>query len=344
MSIMAKYSRIFWANPADEDVAKRNRAIAGIQAWLKGLNSAAAVDVAAVLANAIAGDSLPTSLTAPVEAAIVKAGSEAFVSEGEELQICVCALVAALELIKEESHDPTGWSAADALAAGLWSALAFQLPLRHEPLELLRQEALSGSRARVMKSAELSRRRASVPEIGLLTIPESAPAGSRANAAFKRATEPMVKALKDNAELDREELEFLWWALSDWSDTLELPLGSLGTTARAVVCGIDGGFKLRRLPATGHRNVVLRGIPAGEETTLIEVREAIKPVQEALASRLPLDRVSRALSVYPLLSSLTDRGHPRNCDEIRLSARDWGARAMLETAILRMNERHQGAQ
>lgn len=336
MSVMAKYVRIFWPDPKDDDVNRRNTAVATIQAWMKALHEPGqAIDLASALANSVADGQARDAFALKVEQAIVDAGSAAFVRNDHDLEIVVVALVSALDLVRQEPKENEG-GPVDTLAAALWSALSFQPPVSQEPIELLRQEVLVAARERTMVIAERLRQRQAVPEIGPLTLPEAQPVGGRANSAFRKATEPLVKALRENAELDREELELLWWAIEDWSDSLDCRLSDLEPLVRAVVAGIDGASKLRRLPASGHRNVVLRGVSAGVTATLTALIAALGERRLTLARSINADRAGQSPTVFPLLSALAGGNADLAGANIERGAREWGARALLEGAILKV--------
>lgn len=335
MSVMAKYVRIFWPDPKDDDVNRRNAAVATIQSWISAFDDSwTAIQLASELADSVADGRASDSFALKVEQAIVDAGSAAFVRENNDLEIIVVALVSALDLVRREPEH-TGGTPVDALAAALWSALSFQPPVPQEPIELLRQEVLVAARERTMAIAERSRKRVPVPEIGPLTLPEAQPTGTRANAVYRKATEPLVKALRENAELDREELEFLWWTIEDWSDALGGRLSDADPLVRAVVAGIDGASKLRRLPATGHRNVVLRGVPAGRPAALSALLTALGDHRATLANAINVSRVDQSATVFPLLAAVASGDSDRSGADIERDAREWGARALLEGGILR---------
>lgn len=336
MSVMAKYVRIFWPDPKDEDVHRRNAAVVAIQAWITSFdNSWSAIQLASALADAVADGKARDEFASKVEHAIVGAGSAAFVRKDHDLEIIIVALVSALNLVQREPND-LNWTPVDALAAGLWSALSFQAPVPEEAIEVLRHELLVASRARTMLSAERSRKRAPVPEIGPLTLPEGQPTGMRANTAYRKATEPLVKALRENAELDREELEFLWWTIEDWSESIDGRLSDANPLVRAVVAGIDGACKLRRLPASGHRNVVLRGVPTGSPATLAALLAALGDHRSTLARSIDTDRIGQSTTVFPLLSAIANgKANPAVAD-IERDAREWGARALLEGGVLQV--------
>ena len=336
MSVMAKYVRIFWPDPKDEDVNRRNAAVLTIQAWISAFEDPwIAIRLASALADGVADAKGRDEFAPKVEQAIVDAGSAAFVREGHDLEILVVALVSALGLVRRVPDD-SGWTPVDALAAGLWSALSFQSPVSEEPLELLRQEVLVAARDRTMLIAERSRTRAPVPEIGPLSIPEAQPTGTRANTAYRKATEPLVKALRDNAELDREELEFLWWTIEDWSEALNARLSDVDPLVRAAVAGIDGASKLRRLPASGHRNVVLRGVPAGNPATLAALLAALGDRRATLAKSINAVQVDGSATVFPLLAAIATGDADRAGAGVERDAREWGARGLLEGGILQV--------
>ncbi|KRG60214.1 hypothetical protein ABB22_02235 [Stenotrophomonas nitritireducens] len=336
MSAMAKYVRIFWPDPKDEDVSRRNTAVAAIQSWITEFKDPqSAIQLASALADGVADGKARDEFASKVEQAIVNAGSAAFVREGHDLEIIVVTLVSALGLVQSE-RDLPGWTPVDTLAAALWSALSFQPSVLEEPIEVLRQEVLVASRTRTMLIAERSRKRVPVPEIGPLTLPEAQPTGSRASAVYRKATEPLVKALRENAELDREELEFLWWMMEDWSDVLDGRFSDADPLVRAVVAGIDGASKLRRLPASGHRNVVLRGVQPGSPATLTALLTALGNHRETLATSVDADYVRKFAAVFPLLGAITSGDVSTAGVETARDARDWGARALLEGGILQV--------
>lgn len=336
MSVMAKYVRIFWPDPKDEDVNRRNVAVATIQEWISTFDdSMRAIQLASSLADSVADGHARDAFAVKVEKAIVDAGSAAFVRENHDLEIIVVALVSALDLMRREP-DKIGGTPIDVIAAALWSALSFQTAISQEPVELLRQEVLFAARARTMQHAENSRKRTPVPEIGPLVLSEAQPTGGRANTAYRKATEPLVKALRENAELDREELEFLWWMIEDWSETLDCRLSDADPLIRAVVAGIDGASRLRRLPASGHRNVVLRGVPTGSSATLSTLLAALKDHRSTLATSINTDKVEQSPTVFPLLAAIVSGDANRVGSDIQRDAREWGARALLEGGILQV--------
>lgn len=340
MSLMAKYSRIFWPEPQDDQVRRLNQAVIEVQTWMQALSPAeGAIELAATIARAFDRGAPNDELSVVVEDAIIASGSDAFVREGNDLQITVVAVAAALDLVRKSSIEDDGWGAVDAFAAACWSALSFQRAVEKESLELLRVELLNAAQERTCEVAEKSRLRTAVPEVGLLSIPDNAPTGARAKTAFRSAMEPLVKALRENAELDREEIDFLWWRLGDWSTILGKPFSALSDINRAVVAGLECGALLKRIPSSGHRNVVLQGISDVSSFNLEQLLGQLQLEKAELWEFLNQADFSPSAEVFPLLHSISTRNVDANGFEIARSARDWGSRALLEASVLQLNSR-----
>ena len=340
MSVMAKHSQIFWAQPTDADVAARNKAVSTLRTHLAGQSTLGAIKIAGAIADCFAGAELSAPLASEVQRAISDQ-SPAFLLANSEMQGTVCLAVAALSSVREHSVERTGWSNVDAMAAALWSALTFQTQVENAKLEELRQELIGACRDRIALVAKEARVRHVVPDVGTLTIPEADPAGTRANHAYRKATAPLIAALKDNQDLDREEIDFLWWVISDYSDLLGCPLDARDVMPRAVAAGIEGATMLRRLPGDGYRHAVLRRVGASDKLSLAALIAAVgadcAPLGNAFAGTWP----AGIPTVFPLLSALVATGEVQG-PGTTLDARDWGGRALLEASIVAMERRFGG--
>jgi hypothetical protein len=331
---------MFWAEPTDANVAARNRSVAKLRAEFAALDSRTAIAVAAALVDALAGAELPPDLSKTIEKAISDESS-AFQMSGHELQGAVCAAVAALDLARDAPLGGRGWLAPDAMAAALWSGLALQPPLDNALVEVLRKDLHDACRDRVRTVAKQARARQHVPDVGKLTIPEEEPAGARAQTAYKRATEPVIKALKENADLDREEIDFLWWALGDHSGLFDCPLAEKQPFSRAIAVGFEGASKLRRLPSDGHRHVVLRQIGESESLTLDGLVGKLAEDKAQLVDGIAGTWAMAHPAVFPLISALPVDAKLRE-SSVALDAKGWGARALLEAAIIRLEDNLSG--
>lgn len=340
MSIMAKHSQIIWAQPTDADVAARNKAVGTLRTQLAGQSTLGAIKTAGAIADCFAGAQLPAPLASEVQGAI-SGHSPAFLLANSELQGTVCLAVAALASVREHSAGRTGWSNVDAMAAALWSALTFQGQVENAKIEELRQELVGACCDRVAVVAKEARVRHEVPDVGTLTIPEADAAGIRANNAYRKATAPVIAALKGNQDLDREEVDFLWWVLSDYSKILGCPLDAKDVMPRALAAGIEGAKMLRRLPGDGYRHAVLRRVGASEKLSLAALIAAVGADRAPLGQAFAGTWAAGIPTVFPLLSALAATGEVPGPGTM-LDARDWGARALLEASIVAMEGRFGG--
>jgi hypothetical protein len=341
MSIMAKYAQIIWAEPTNQDVQDRNKAVETLRAKFSVISTREAIALSAAVANGFGGVALPEKLAEQIEKAINNE-SAAFVLKGKELQAQVCLAVALIAILERPVVDGPGWTTADAFAASLWSALSLQEQCEHAKIEELRQDIIEVCRAWVAQVSKAARKRMTVPDVGTLTIPEEEPGSTKANTAYKRATAPVIAALKSNQELDHEEVNFLWWVIADYSEILNCALADREPFIRAIASGLEGATMLYRLPSDGLRHAVLRHVGASEKMSLQGLIGSIgewrpklsAPHVHGLATTFPL--------VFPLISSLIDDEH-QPASAVKLDARGWGGRALLEASIVAMENRFSGA-
>jgi len=332
MTDIAIYIRIFDLEPTDELVQKRTSAIKDLCAsYAKRKTVADILELANDLAVAVtAKASIPTALAREVEVAI-KPLSPAFVQEGQELQMLVCALLAALQYLEGaiSSQGPK----TDMLAAGLWSALSNQSPRTEPKLEALRNKLLELSQRIVIATSSRRRNRTEVPDF-YAKLPEPLDLSTFADAITKGSIKT-IKSLRDNAALDREELDLLWWVLSDWSELLNDTLSSSPDVAAAIARGVEAACLLRRLPGDAHKHLVLKGIEKGDPLSLDNIIQTLGDNRTKLISTFQENATLVACpAVFPLLSALSAGQVSGHTSQIKRSLQDWAGRALLERSIL----------
>lgn len=338
---IAKHIRIFNTEPSDDLVDKRTAAIATLTT---ALGKKARLPETLQLANSVAAGVIDPSrlsaiLATEVEAAI-KERSTAFDRDGNELEVLICLLLAMCQRLENHEADATSQSSNESRAAAVWSALSFQ-PSRSEPkLEALRGELMAKAQALILASGENGRKRLEVPDFSVIEDEEDEESEEGDIAQFKEdfmaGTEATIVALRTNADLDREELDLLWWVLGDWSDLLDKRLSTLPAPIAAVTCGIEIGRALRKLPAAAHKHLALRNI--ADDAASLNLSELIEAIGTQKEKLLPAFANRQWLSefpdVFPLLHALQTGKTSADGSDQKRSLRDWGARALLETSIL----------
>lgn len=240
--------------------------------------------------------------------------------------------MAALSVI-EGKPGTGGWTIADIYSNALWLSLAFQPALPEEKREALRREVLERARERSLESANRAREREPVPKVQDIDI--TADSEGVTTTGFQEIITKVTDPLRRNAALDREELDFLWWAQLGRSRVLGRLLSDIPEATRLVTMGIEGACLLRRLPADVHREIILRTVTADPELDLEELVERISADRATLAALIP-ETVKSASTVYPLLNALLTGAFSGDGRAEKRKASTWGCRALVECTLARL--------
>ncbi|MCF6117156.1 hypothetical protein L2449_09545 [Mesorhizobium muleiense] len=334
MDNLSVHMRITSLTPSNEDVDARRITIRKLSAnWGKITDVDKILNKAEMIADSLAGDGQPfEDLGLEVQEALQKHAS-AFLYTESPLDVGVCAGNAALSILAGVPGTG-GWTTAEVYSNALWSALAFQPNLTEERREILRREVLDLAQKRSRLAAEKARERSPVPDLGNLAV--TIAEGAEPTTTFKEATGATIEALRRNAALDREELDFLWWVQLSRSRLLNRAFVGMAEPLRLVACGVEAAGHLRRLPADLHCDLVLRTVDDDPELNLKELIEVIGEDRQVLAASCNSTRVARHSSVFPLLHALaTGEVDTAGADEKR-KASIWAGRALLEASLSRM--------
>ncbi|MBL4603040.1 MAG: hypothetical protein JKY84_09845, partial [Emcibacteraceae bacterium] len=257
---ISAHVRIFNKNPTDDFVEKRIKIVKEIK---KGQMKLKSVDELLRFANSIAlgflnPASLPDEMLSEIES-IIKSESSAFVRANHEMQIFVCAVLSVLTYIEDEKSTAGSIKCVEVISSGLWSALSFQNPLREAKLEHLRQELLQLSQKRVISAAHSSRDRTIVRPQSTIKVPANTKIQGAIDLVIK-ATSKSISALEENAVLDREELNVLWWTLENWSKLLNANFSNAEPESAIIAAGLELSQLLRRLPTDAHKHLILKNV------------------------------------------------------------------------------------
>lgn len=326
MADLAKYIRIYDPAPDDDLVAKREQAVNSSVTALRKMSS---VPMLIALADATARSFVDAATPDPlgeIVANAIKAKSPSFMRNERELEVSVLSGVAVIELLNG-TETINANSIKDIIGAALWSALAFQDPIADGKHEELRQELLGIAQSRSLFRAEVARKRLAPKD-----VPEFADGDAAELAKSVAAVRNALTTLENNALLDREEIDILWWANGGRSPTLERLYSELDPAASGLVRGVELGILSRRLPSRSMRSLALAKVPQTPEMTLAELIATCHDVVGPLAAKIPAAGTVQAHpAVFPLLSAITANradagGRARTAD-------DWCGRAVLETGL-----------
>ena len=335
MNSLATHMRMTGLSVSNEDVDSRMAAIKALKtSWTKINKPDAIISKAAEVSAALGGDGIPPeALGKEVEAAVQKKAS-AFLYADRPLDVGIVAGMVSIEMVSAVP-DTSGWLIADLWAAALWLALSFQPPLGDPKRELLRASVLEAARNRSVAGSDAARQRVQIPDFGEVSL--VAGNEGKLGDSVKAAAEPTISALRRNAALDREEIDFLWWAQLRRSRLLKRPLDSIDEVARVVSAGLEGAAYLRRMPSEVHREIVLRTISANPSVGLAGVLKSLGTDRELLAQVYVGKVPASWAAVFPLITAIvTGNADFCNSSTIERDAEEWGSRALLEASLLKV--------
>lgn len=330
MNDIATHLRVTGLQYDNSDVDARRGAVATLKtAWAKQTQVPLILGKAEQIIDALTTGVPAEALGLEIQAAVQKKAS-AFLYEDRPLEVGIVAAVAAQQVVSGDGKGLDGWMIADVWAMALWSGLSFQLPLEDPKREALRSQLCQTARDRAIDGAEYARQRVDVAE-----IPSEAEGDTT---KLQGAVKGAVEALRRNSALDREELDFLWWALADRSRVLNRQLVSLGEPTRLVAAAIDASALLRRLPCQVHRELLLRNLDADPELTLKELVDQLGDERAPLVQSLG-NSVPDAPGVFPVLTAMSDSEvNDSAVYRVKRKTSEWAQRVLVEAAMCRIKE------
>ncbi|MCA8235280.1 GTPase-associated system all-helical protein GASH [Burkholderia cenocepacia] len=350
MENLATHMRIIGSPVSNDDVDTRRLAIKDLSdEWRKGRRIEQSLATATGIAQALHDEVPSASFGAEVQMA-VQAHASAFLYEESPFEVGIVGGMAFIGIAKTKPSATSEWTSVEILCAAVWSALSYQQPLIEKKREMLRSEVLKAAGDYVALAAEASRARSQVDDFASLAITLAAPVKEEgatevdpralptASSNFAKATLTTITALRRNAALDREELDFLWWAQLSRSRLLDKQLTSLAEPVRLVAAGIEAASYLRRLPCEVHRDIVLKTLDKDPELDLKKLLSTIGAEREKISTRYVDGLATKWPTIFPLLNALVTGQSDGPEHAVKRRASEWGARALLEAGMVRYLE------
>lgn len=333
MDNLARHMRISGVTVSDSDVESRKAAAKSLATlWGKDNKTESIVSTAADIAAALGGNGVPSpKLGEKVQVSLQKK-APSFLYDERPLDVGICSGMAIVSILSG-TIDNDGWTISDVYATALWSALTYQPTLQDERRENLRLEVLEKAANYYSASAEKVRERIDVPDPTEVDI---AIEDDVVTNNFPETISDTIEALRRNAALDREELDFLWWVQLGHSRLLKKQLSKIDEPVRIVTAGIEAARILRRLPCEVHREIVLRTLDQNPELDLEELLTVIGDKRTALSAALTAEHILAHPTVFPLLHALTTGKIDQINSSLKRPVSEWGERALLEATFAKM--------
>jgi GTPase-associated system helical domain len=335
MKTVSEYMRITSASVSDSEVDSRKFAALNLaKVWgnIKTPNDIFAKS--SQVSDCLGGDGTPlAALGDEVQLAIQKKSSS-FLYSCRPLDVGVVSGIAIGSMLEEEPSS-NGLTVKDVYATAIWSSLAYQPALEDKKRENLRADVLKLAEKWALKSAENARARTTAASKPLdLKIVTNDTAGLTSD--FTSVISKILEPLWRNAALDREELDFLWWAQLGHSRLLKRPWAEMTEATRLVAAGIEGAKILRRLPCDVHREIILRFSDGQLMLDLSELVLTLGSDRETLGSNFNETIIESNQAIFPLIHALATGKVNGAGSEIKRTAAEWGSRALLEATFFKM--------
>lgn len=335
MADIAKHVRIFTKNPTDEFVNKRITAINGIETAIKKKVSVKDIlDFAGGLIIGLENAEQTNEQITGVSVASLKKSSTSFVADEEALQLLTCTTIATLQYLEKAKKFEQKPSPEFILAIALWNGLSFQTPIKgKDKLELLRKELLETA-AKIANEMAVKGRDRKETKLRVPVTP-SANTWEAFVASAEISYGKSLDALRINAYLDREEIDVLWWALGNWSETCQVQISKLNSVQSCIVSSVEIGSLLRRFPARSHSFLACRNVDQNEEYTAAEVTEKLGDLLKNISECL-IDSGSNQ-KIFPV-SSILKNSDQLPVNDIKRKINEWAARLLVEISLHNINK------
>ena len=150
--------------------------------------------------------------------------------------------------------------------------------------------------------------------------------------------------MSHNARLDREEIDLLWWVITDWSQLVDQRVSRASPAVSCLVSGLEASGVLVEPAARAHRDIALRNLNGfGETRTAVQLADEsveVRGAARAVAKRA-LPAITGSPTVLPTLAIATLEPDapagtvPPGIDGGKsMTIGDWCRRAVEEASLL----------
>jgi hypothetical protein len=329
-----EWFRIVDPNPGDAHLENRSKSVEAFLAKLvAGTSNEEIVEAVAIVVN---GANARTALTDGIIEAI-KVNQHAFPSDLEECRVEVRVFAGlAIEALLS-STDAAAWRKRLAAASILETGLSLRQSQAQTHLEKEIANLLEKARSGI---ANLSRtqhqRKKTLPAFIQTALKAETPVDINLIENLRKDFFSCVHQLQEEAKLDQEELNILWWLYSGYSTTSETKIADLEVGAAAYCCGFEVASIALAPPIGGLFEVISRAVETGRKPIDLKATKLSKIVKSWKAPvRLELLYVDPAVDIlvkkFPMLFPISSLGERIDTNGI---ASDWETHFAATTGVM----------
>lgn len=333
-SSIAQHLLIFRAELDDDFVDKRIAAIDEIAGRVGKITAAnELLDLTTLIVSAFDGRSPDSKFLTEAAQSITASSSSFMLKDDNRLEVYAHLILGILKTLRTAKPDGKRTHSTAALACALSQGLSFASNPADSKWAHLRDELWKAADDFATQNAELARNR--------LPTPPSVKADGETSDTSLRA---QIKVLRENTDLDREEINLLWSAMVDRSKFVSGRRSSAIPVVAAVISAMDLASLLVRPCAPAHRELACFHLPSGEHNpTLEDFKVAGTEIGTALANLLgtAVALVRKNPLVFPIAwLVLHESGADRDSItaaglkyDRRFSLQEWTERALSELSL-----------
>jgi hypothetical protein len=356
-----EFLRIVDVQPSDEKVRKRKQSATDLLAHFDA-NDSQDIMLALLQGIVAAFDGSPFSQDSPAVVLLLKTIKDHDAAVPNDLKENAVELRAVAAIVIGELLTRKSESAYDdeavVLALALRSALSLRPASKQKHIKWALDKLLSAADDLLRLAGSERRKRGTLALRELDKIKESAPETDLWEVVVPKVKAALEEAV-DQAAMDREEIETLWWLFAAYSETERKPLGDLSPFAAAFCSGVELAKRALLPPSLSSAAMVKRAVDSGRKAASLaatalgdtltdwsqSMMDALLPAdgsQDAVVSQfpalLPVSYACRRLRECPDTPKLgkeftagtgmpVDASHP---------PADWGAQVFREKVLLRV--------
>jgi hypothetical protein len=277
----AKYLRVVNPSPDDDYVSKRTNAINEITAGIAGRTArtellAVAKSLGAMFSSRAKDAHQSSEFSKSVAQAISKFAL-AYDPEVYDNGVMVCAALAVLDLFENARSQSNRADGTVYLAAALGLTLNGLPSIDQPKVEELRRNLMDLSLVLIEEAARNARARTQPQFPAKLPKPAADEAaetfGNRLLAELLRPLQSMNR----NAQLDREEVDLMWWALTPRESLLRKPASEISSIEAMLSAASELGNQIVTVPTTAHIHLALFSLAETSEKVSVENLTTISP-------------------------------------------------------------------
>lgn len=279
----SEWWRLVKPKPDDESIQKSKLACSDlVRRLLEAKDAELFVACVSGAANGFESGFCQDSPAVQIVSECISSHHPAFITDLSEsaLEYRACCAIALGEILAgEEVKEKADKGSREVIASSLISALGMRSKPKERYLQVMLEELRSIAFEALERAATARRQRkeTKLRNLDKLEVAGDLPAFWQ---NFWPNLKTCIKSLEQNAAMDREELEVLWWLYNGFSETIERPLIELAPGTAALCCGVEMANRVMAPPLDSVRQMAFQTAGKGRVGSELSARPLAQIVED----------------------------------------------------------------